>query len=208
MDSSSSNVCWRGRHPDRSAGVRRAERQIWRARSKSPLPSRTLVDLVLRIGKWGSHSAGHELSGVRCVGMADEQQPAELLAGACAAVLTTYRADGSALTSPVWVGLGDGAFEIVMAEQDGKVRNLRRDPRCLLVIFEARPPFRGIEVRRTAEIESGERVAVARRSIAVRYLGPEAGDRFTSARADVPSVVVRVDSAHARRLDLSNIVAD
>lgn len=140
--------------------------------------------------------------------MPDEQKFAELLAGPCPAVLTTYRADGSVLTSPVWVGLGDGAFEIVMAAQDGKVRNLRRDPRCLLVIFETSPPFRGIEVRGTAEIEQGERIAGARRSIAVRYLGVEAGNRFTSARADLPSVLVRVHTAHARTWDLSAIVTD
>jgi PPOX class probable F420-dependent enzyme len=140
--------------------------------------------------------------------MPDEQKLAELLAGPCPAVLTTYRADGSVLTSPVWVGVGDGAFEIVMAADDGKVRNLRRDPRCLLVIFETSPPFRGIEVRGTAEIEQVQRIAETRRSIAVRYLGVEAGNRFASARADLPSVLVRVRTAHARTWDLSAIITD
>ena len=145
---------------------------------------------------------------LRSVFMADEQKLTELLEGPCPAVLTTYRADGSVSTSPVWVGLYDGAFEIVMAAKDGKVRNLRRDPRCLLVMFEARPPFRGVEVRGKAEIESGEQVGRARRSIAVRYLGVEAGERFTNARADLPSVLVRVDSAIARTWDLSAMIAE
>lgn len=74
--------------------------------------------------------------------MADEQKLTELLDGSCPAVLTTYRPDGSVSISPVWVGLYDGAFEVVMAAKDGKVRSLRRDLRCLLVMFKARPPFR------------------------------------------------------------------
>jgi hypothetical protein len=32
------------------------------------------------------------------------------------AVLTTYRKDGSALTSPVWFRFHRGAFEVVLAE--------------------------------------------------------------------------------------------
>ncbi len=140
--------------------------------------------------------------------VADQPEFAALLAGPCPAVLTTYRSDGSALTSPVWVGLGSGAFEIVMTVRDGKVRNLQRDPRCLLVIFEAIPPFRGVEARGNAEIETGERVGHVRRIIASRYLGDEAGDRFTTSRADVPSVIVRVASAEARTWDLSAIVAN
>jgi hypothetical protein len=43
-------------------------------------------------------------------------------------------------------------------------------------------------------------------SIAVRYLGVDDGNRFTSARADLPSVLARVDSAHARTWDLSAII--
>ena len=143
---------------------------------------------------------------LRSASMADDQMLAELLEGPCAAVLTTYRSDGSALTSPVWVGLHDGAFEIVIAANDGKVGNLRRDSRCLLVMFETCPPFRGIEVRANAEIESGELVGTARRSIAVRYLGVEAGERFATARTDLPSMLVRVDSALARTWDLAAII--
>ena len=143
---------------------------------------------------------------IRCV--ADRPEFASLLAGPCPAVLTTYRSDGSALTSPVWVGLGDGAFEIVMTVRDGKVRNLQRDPRCLLVMFEAVAPFRGVEARGNAEIEAGERVGRVRRSIASRYLGDAAGERFTTLRKDVPSVIVRVPSAEARSWDLSAITTD
>ena len=44
------------------------------------------------------------------------------------AVLTTYRKDGSALTTPVWFRFHDGAFEVVLAEGDVKRRHLMRHP--------------------------------------------------------------------------------
>jgi len=129
-----------------------------------------------------------------------------LLTSAGPAVLTTTRADGTPLTSPVWVRLDDGLFEIVVTARDGKLRNPRRDPRCLLVVFEASPPFRGVGVRAEAVIEEGDRAAEVRGSIARRYLGPEDGGRFGASRVDVPSVVVPMPVAAARGCDLSAIV--
>ncbi len=52
-------------------------------------------------------------------------------------VLTTYRKDSSASVSPVWFRWSDGAFEVVVAKGDLKLRHLARDPRCALVVFEA-----------------------------------------------------------------------
>ncbi len=68
------------------------------------------------------------------------------------AVLTTYRRDGSVLVSPVWFRCNDGAFEVVIAEGDVKLTHLRRDPRSILVVFEATPQFRGVEVRGEGEL--------------------------------------------------------
>lgn len=95
-----------------------------------------------------------------------------------------------------------------MVSARGKVRNLQRDPRCLLVMFEVSPPFRGGEARGNAIIEPGPRTSEARRGIASRYLGDEAGERFTHARADVPSVIVRVPTANAKTWNLSAIATD
>ncbi len=123
------------------------------------------------------------------------------------AVLTTYRADGSALVSPVWFQWADGAFEVVVAEGDIKLRHLARDRRCILVVFEAVPPFRGVEVRGVPELLEGDVTAV-REAIAGRYLGVEAGKRFADERRSHPGVVVRLD-AHAPRVwDLSAMLPD
>ena len=69
-----------------------------------------------------------------------------LLEAPSPAVLTTYRKDGSAHTVPVWYRWTGEAFEVVIAKGDVKLRHLARDPRCVLVVFEAVRPFRGMEV--------------------------------------------------------------
>jgi PPOX class probable F420-dependent enzyme len=79
-----------------------------------------------------------------------------LLQAPSPAVLTTYRQDGSALVTPVWFRFADGAFEVMIAEGDVKLRHLRRDPRCALLVFEAVRPFRGIEARGVAELIEGD----------------------------------------------------
>src|SRR2546421_4068626 len=93
-----------------------------------------------------------------------------LLEAPSAAVLTTNRKDGTALTSPVWFRWTGRAFEVVIAGDDVKLRHLERDPRCALVIFETVAPFRGVEVRGEATLKRCD-VTGIRRSIAGRYLG-------------------------------------
>ncbi len=108
-----------------------------------------------------------------------------LLEGPSPAVLTTYRKDGGALVSPVWFRWSDGAFEVVIAKGDLKLRHLQRDPRCILVVFESVRPFRGVEARGVAELVEGD-VGEARAAIAGRYLGAEDGARFAAERSARP----------------------
>ena len=63
------------------------------------------------------------------------------------AVLMTYRKDGTVAASPVWFRFRDDTFEVVIAENDVKLRHLATRPECELLVFEAVPPFRGIRVR-------------------------------------------------------------
>jgi PPOX class probable F420-dependent enzyme len=124
-----------------------------------------------------------------------------LLDGPSPAVLTTYRKDGSALVSPVWFRWNDAAFEVVIAEGDMKLRHLAKDPRCILIVFEAVRPFRGVEVRGEAELVDGD-VTEARASIAGRYLGEAAGLRFAAERKK-PGVLLRLVPADPRVWDLT-----
>lgn len=128
-----------------------------------------------------------------------------LAEGPSPAVLTTYRRDGSVLVSPVWFRWNDGAFEVVIAEGDVKLAHLRRDRRCILVVFEATPPFRGVEVRGEGEVVEGD-VTAARAAIASRYLGARDGERFATARRSKPGVLLRLVPASPRVWDLSAIL--
>src|SRR5215471_7251035 len=128
-----------------------------------------------------------------------------LLEAASPAVLMTYRKDGSANVSPVWFRWSDDAFEVVIAEGDVKLKHLARDPRCALVVFEAVPPFRGVEIRGTPELIEGDASSV-RAVIAGRYLGREDGERFAAARRAKPGVLLRLRATEHRIWDLSAIL--
>jgi PPOX class probable F420-dependent enzyme len=129
-----------------------------------------------------------------------------LLEAPSPAVLTTYRTDGSAFVSPVWFRWAGGVFEVVIAEGDVKLDHLARDPRCILVVFESVPPFRGIEARGVPELVEGE--VTVREAIAGRYLGVEAGRRFAVERRSKPGVLLRLDDPDPRVWDLSAILSD
>jgi PPOX class probable F420-dependent enzyme len=128
-----------------------------------------------------------------------------LLDAPAPAVLTTYRQDGGALVTPVWFRWAEGAFEVVIAEGDVKLRHLARDPRCVLVVFEAVPPFRGVEVRGVPELIEGDMTA-ARKAIASRYLGATDGERFAEERRSKPGVLLRLVPSDPRVWDLSRIL--
>jgi len=107
------------------------------------------------------------------------------------AVLATYRRDGSALVTPVWFRFDDGAFEVVIAKGDVKLGHLARNPTCILVVFEAVPPFRGLEVRGDAELADID-VTPVRAAIAARYLGRAEGEAFADERTAKPGVLLRL----------------
>ncbi len=128
-----------------------------------------------------------------------------LLEAPSPAVLTTYRKDGSANVSPVWFRWVEGAFEVVIAAGDVKLRHLARDPRCALLVFEAVPPFRGVEVRGTGELVECD-VTPLRADIAGRYLGAGEGERFAAERRSKPGVLLRLAASEPRVWDLSKIL--
>ncbi len=130
-----------------------------------------------------------------------------LLEAPSPAVLTTYRKDGSALTTPVWFRFDDGAFEVVLAEGDVKRQHLARTPRCLLVVFEAVPPFRGVEVRGEPELVERD-VTGVREAIAGRYLGAERGRRFAASGRSPRGTLLRLVPRDPRIWDLAAALPD
>ena len=139
--------------------------------------------------------------------MADDwvERVRSLLEAPSPAVLATYRKNGSAFVTPVWFRFADGAFEVVIAQGDVKLRHLASDPRCVLVVFEAIPPFRGVEARGVPEVVEGDMTS-ARAAIAGRYLGAERGLRFAAERRSKPGRLLRLVPDNPRVWDLSRIL--
>lgn len=135
----------------------------------------------------------------------DPRDPAlqSLLDAPSPATMTLYREDGRAITSPVWFRVAGDTVEVVMAAADAKLGHLRRDPRCTLLIFEAGPPFRGLEVRADASITPDDGANV-RRAIASRYLGPERGRAYADPARRPPGYVVSLPLSAARAWDLAD----
>jgi PPOX class probable F420-dependent enzyme len=116
------------------------------------------------------------------------------------AVLATYRRDGNVLLSPVWHRFRDGGFDVVSAPDDVKVRHLRRDPRASILVYDNEPPYRGVEIRTTAQLSEVDRTDVVL-DMAVRYLGPEAGEAYAAESAD--SVLIRLEPGNVRTWDFA-----
>jgi PPOX class probable F420-dependent enzyme len=121
------------------------------------------------------------------------------------AVLTTYRKDGTAVTSPVWFRFQGDSFEVVIAENDVKLRHLAARPECELLVFETAPPFRGMRVRSDQPILTRDGAQQARQDIASRYLGEEQGKRFAAERTST-GVLLRLRADHAKTWDLKAIL--
>jgi uncharacterized protein len=117
------------------------------------------------------------------------------------AVLATYRRDGTVLLSPVWHEWRDGGFQVVTGSRDVKAAHLRRDPRASIVVCEQSPPYRGVELRGTAQLlTSGVADAVER--IASRYLGREAAAAFAERAGD--DLLIRLEPGELRAWDFAD----
>ena len=112
------------------------------------------------------------LSGpVGCLSVASETLEAppdfhDLLRAPNTAVLSTVLPDGSLQGSPVWYWFDGVLVHVSTLAGRQKYRNLRRDPRLALTVFDPAQPLRYIEIRGTAELhddpdgEMRDRIAV------------------------------------------------
>jgi hypothetical protein len=117
--------------------------------------------------------------------------------------LTVYRANGDAVVSPVWFRRNDDTIELVLAATDRKLEYLRRDPRCVLLVFETLLPFRGLRIRGqatlTPDVDAGVRLAIAS-----RYLGWASGTRYADLSRRPAGVVLRLPLGSSRTWDLAD----
>ena len=123
-----------------------------------------------------------------------EESVRRLAKGRNFAALTTLLPDGQPMTHVMWVDCDDGHILINTETHRRKARNMRRDPRVTVAIWEADDPYRYAEVRgEVVDIVTGPEARAHIDELSMRYYGHEYRNQIQSER-----VVVRIRPVRQR----------
>jgi PPOX class probable F420-dependent enzyme len=119
----------------------------------------------------------------------------DLLDASNLAVLATLNRDGSPQTSVVWVGRDGDDVLISSAAGRRKDRNIRRDPRVSLSVYDQEDPELYAEIRGHAAVteDAGRRFAV---QLGDKYNGPGGGEEFLQRPPEEVRIVIRITPGH------------
>lgn len=93
----------------------------------------------------------------------------------------------------------------MIGPDDVKARNLRRDPRVSVAVYQNSPPYAGVELRTQVQIQEDDAaVRELARRMSVRYLGDEAGNAYADSISDEPMLVLRLEPGEMRTWDYSD----
>lgn len=92
----------------------------------------------------------------------------ELAAGKCIA-LTTYKSDGTPVSTPVWVTRDGDALYVITDSTSGKVKRLRKSSRARVAPCDMRGNVTGDAVDCTAELLDARGTATVNAMIDKRY---------------------------------------
>lgn len=125
-------------------------------------------------------------------GMTDAERDEFLRSGAIFLKIATTNEEGWPMVSPVWYEWDGSSFLVVGKERTSYIRNLRRDPRCGVLVDNPALPYRRISVQGVAEFlpDDFDWQPPARRMV-VRYIGEE-GLAYAEATFDFPRVPIRI----------------
>jgi PPOX class probable F420-dependent enzyme len=93
--------------------------------------------------------------------MPEVPQSHQDLLDAQVATLATVGPDGRPQVSEVWFLATDGAVRMSLNTSRQKVKNLRRDPSCTVLLLDLADPYRYLEIRGDAELSPDEDYAFA-----------------------------------------------
>lgn len=96
----------------------------------------------------------------------------EILDGRNFAVVATVNADGGPQSSVVWYKREDDTVVFSTTAGRRKARNLARDPRVSVTVFDLADPYRSVEIRGTAELVPDDARALPY-ELSHRYLGTD-----------------------------------
>jgi PPOX class probable F420-dependent enzyme len=96
----------------------------------------------------------------------------ELLDGRNFATVATLNPDGGPQTSVVWILRDGDAVEFSTTAARRKARNLARDPRISVTVFDAGNPYHSVEIRGTAELMEDPAKSLSK-TLSRKYLGED-----------------------------------
>lgn len=93
----------------------------------------------------------------------------DTIGGASYALVTSFRKDGRAMPTPVWVVRLDDTLAIWTVRDSGKVKRIRRNPEVLIGPCDVRGRVTGDQVPARAEILGSDETARVRRLLIEKY---------------------------------------
>ena len=115
-----------------------------------------------------------------------------LCEGSNFAALTTLFADGDPQTQIMWVGCDDEHLLVNTEVHRAKFRNVERDPRVAVTIWDAENPYSYVEVRgRVVETVVGDEARSHIDELAQRYMGMDYPQEIESERVILKIAVDR-----------------
>jgi PPOX class probable F420-dependent enzyme len=111
----------------------------------------------------------------------------DLLDGRNFATIATLNQDGGPQTSVVWIARDGDTVLFSTAAGRQKARNLARDPRVSVTVFDVANPYRSVDIRGTAELTEDPQKSLPR-TLSRKYLGEDP----PAEPADMLRLIVRV----------------
>jgi PPOX class probable F420-dependent enzyme len=111
----------------------------------------------------------------------------DLLDGRNFATVATLNQDGGPQTSVVWIARDGDTVLFSTAAGRQKARNLARDPRVSVTVYDVANPYRSVDIRGTAELTEDPQKSLPR-TLSHKYLGEDP----PAEPADMLRLIVRV----------------
>ena len=110
--------------------------------------------------------------------------------------LATVDSSGAPRVVPIWFLYSEGRVLFTPRERSAWWADLQRDPRCALTIDEEPPPYRKVVVRSTVTVDfapgADDEWRDTYRSIARRYVPPDAAEAYIQTTIDEPRALLSV----------------
>ncbi len=83
--------------------------------------------------------------------------------------LTTFRQDGTPVSTPVWLVRDGDVLRVITQADSGKAKRLRNDPRVLLAPCDARGNLKGPQIEGMAMLQDAAKTARTAELVEKRY---------------------------------------